>query len=79
MDKPYMTPDTRELLAVLMAIGVRNLARNGEKLALDVPDGVLTPAIRDRIVAHRRELLAWVDDMERRKRIEHEAPEGGAQ
>ena len=75
MEKPYLTPDTRELLAVLMSAGAR-LGRNGEKLTLAVPGNFLTQVMSERIVAHRLELLAWLAYIERCKRLEHE---GGAQ
>lgn len=75
MERPYMTPDTRELLAVLMSAGVR-LGRNGEKLTLAVPENFLTQAMNERIVAHRLELLAWLAYIEQCKRLEHD---GGAQ
>jgi hypothetical protein len=47
----------RELLDSLTASGVRLWAEGG-KLKLDAPRGVVTPELKDRLAAHKPELLA---------------------
>lgn len=49
-----------ELLRRLGSIGAR-LERSGERIAVEAPDGVLTPEIRAAISEHRDELLAGLD------------------
>jgi hypothetical protein len=46
-----------ELLDTLTASGVRVWAEGG-KLKLDAPRGVVTPELKDRLTAHKPELLA---------------------